>query len=1619
MTDRHALLIGVPGCTDPLMDRVPEAVIQADVTRMRDVLLDSGYEVTTLGTQPEPAGAERGIPEHTAGWVTKQIKEVCRQAPPGGRVLVYFTGHGVNLDGQDYLVPADAHRLTGDDDLDPDTLVPLDPARYLRGCRAGLVVFLVDACRDSREGGFGDSTLAETRANTTASPPEGAFVLITGCQTGQVCGYDEHGSYFTQTLVEILDRRHPARTVQAVFDHVEARMRRRSARSDGPGQQPDISYAYGGLGIAPGNQPICAGEEVFAAWQEAVRESPLWQLCPDAASEQLRAGLVELVEEYARQRRDAQDQLARIGLVDDWTDHDYPVRVTKRITQLFEQAGAEAPAPSPIEVGLLVAVPFLREAVLAEGLTQAAMITPALTDLSRTHVPGPRSDLEITHSIHQHMCHRAEGLAARGRAAERDTLAMWLVHRWVTGRRDLWDSHRTAELRRRLAAVLLTATTPAGAVELWTGELADVLAELGAGIGQSPAAPVEDTTKRCAALKVRVAGVSGLLALAGVLAVDIRRLAPVVADHVGIRDALDLDELRTTVTRAGWNVVDEIGGFRLDLEVLCTHPAVHRALTEVAEQAEQIRAAAAGLLADSAGDAPVRALLPAAISAEGVLPASATEPNQRRYELPLLRFRLSDDKVKELLMGRQLYGDPTLALRELYQNALDACRYRQMRQRYLTAIGRQPPQWRGRITFVQGVEDGQPYIECRDNGVGMDAETLKSTFAQAGQRFVHGERFRREQARWQRADPNLRLIPNSQFGIGVFSYFMLADEISIWTRATDENAEPVGDTLRIDISSSGSLFRLRRDHGVREGGTTVRLLLTGEEKVSVRRVLGELVMLPEFDVEVREAGREPEHWPANHLRYDAGAATPLRVTDRVWWVPGEGGLTADGLRTDQKAYGFVVDLRDRQRPRFSVDRTKLRDWDRAWVADELARGVDRLPDWPGLTLRWLWSVTSSRPDLAQRIYQHLVSRDIRIPLGGGADATPVDLSRVGCLPLDQRVDPDEPRTARSASLTDIFGQPTWLSRWRRAVLFGPEDGQVPVRSAGFPVPDAVDGHLLEVLIFRFGVVPGITVEDFSGLVAATVTPSEVYRRLLRLSFTGLDVTALRDVAQLDLERIPALLLPVVVAAAAAEPGQLGPMVPAALARASHREDLPLGELLDQLRDWLPPDDPTLRLDLAELAAYVCTADDLRLFSRDLDGEAPWLPAEVSVADLRQWTIGRPASAHEIWRALHRFTPLGYRLPAFDAIPNSLTELESDALNRLFERGGRPLDQWDRFALAGRHGLSIGEMSERLRRLEEPRLLVPLEPHVDQDRVPERAEAEFVDGYPPGSLGGDRSRIVAALVAPGGNWDKVAKLRHPEHLLALACPAGSLSVPELLSISRHTGLGVANCLEALTRLHRFAVEQPVTELVEAEPHLRPHHWEVDLLCATSEGAGITWRRWWPLRTLAKRTRADGTTLTEVIESLDRYRPFGVLLPRPDQESLNRLAEARPDELDSELLALTAEESRVSALYLVRECGRLGLTPQEGHQRLAAYVPLGLTFAYDPAAVPDDLVRWQDLILLTTYFDGAEPAVTGVVSAAHVRRCAELVEESPAWVRDRLRHYAPLFDLTVPAEEPADG
>lgn len=181
------------------------------------------------------------------------------------------------------------------------------------------------------------------------------------------------------------------------------------------------------------------------------------------------------------------------------------------------------------------------------------------------------------------------------------------------------------------------------------------------------------------------------------------------------------------------------------------------------------------------------------------------------------QFALQQNKIIQLLMGVGLYKDPYACLRELYQNAMDACKCMQHKEQ---ALGRD---YHGKIEFGLERDEVNTYLYCSDNGVGMTEAVIENFLLKIGNSYYKSSDFYREQATW-----NTDFVPTSQFGIGILSCFMIADRIEILTKTTEAQ-----EVLSCCIDGPHEYFYYRKSseaekERIQLSGTIVRLSLKSD-----------------------------------------------------------------------------------------------------------------------------------------------------------------------------------------------------------------------------------------------------------------------------------------------------------------------------------------------------------------------------------------------------------------------------------------------------------------------------------------------------------------------------------------------------------------------------------------------------------------------------------------------------------------------------------------------------------------------------------------------------------------------------------------------------------------------
>lgn len=165
-----------------------------------------------------------------------------------------------------------------------------------------------------------------------------------------------------------------------------------------------------------------------------------------------------------------------------------------------------------------------------------------------------------------------------------------------------------------------------------------------------------------------------------------------------------------------------------------------------------------------------------------------------------LQFSISPEKAFEIIEGSNLYEDRFVFLREVIQNALDACKVQMWRDlsegKYKSWISKdvtnlkelQPFEIEKGVFNNYGIEvrmyshdNDHIKVVVKDNGIGLSAQQLKK-ICNVGVSYS-GDKERKEEIE----SMPLWLRPTAGFGIGLQSIFLVTKEFEIYSKAAGED----------------------------------------------------------------------------------------------------------------------------------------------------------------------------------------------------------------------------------------------------------------------------------------------------------------------------------------------------------------------------------------------------------------------------------------------------------------------------------------------------------------------------------------------------------------------------------------------------------------------------------------------------------------------------------------------------------------------------------------------------------------------------------------------------------------------------------------------------------------
>lgn len=182
----------------------------------------------------------------------------------------------------------------------------------------------------------------------------------------------------------------------------------------------------------------------------------------------------------------------------------------------------------------------------------------------------------------------------------------------------------------------------------------------------------------------------------------------------------------------------------------------------------------------------------------------------------LVKFKVNNELSKSLVAP--LYGnDPKYGVRELVQNATDACKERMLKEHSKGNIDYEP--------FVEvsvtEISKEEYLFKIKDNGKGMTDYEIVHYFLSVGSSLRWTYEWKRD---FISKDSYSLIKRNGKFGIGVLAAFLLGDNISVRTMSYEHNSP----AYMFETSLDNDYIDIKKIDGL-EPGTTIEILMSNNK----------------------------------------------------------------------------------------------------------------------------------------------------------------------------------------------------------------------------------------------------------------------------------------------------------------------------------------------------------------------------------------------------------------------------------------------------------------------------------------------------------------------------------------------------------------------------------------------------------------------------------------------------------------------------------------------------------------------------------------------------------------------------------------------------------------------
>ena len=190
-------------------DRRVALVVGNDAYAEVPQLLKAGNDAEAVATSLSAQGFEVIlVRDADRREMNRRLSEFTGQLRPGDTALVFYAGHGVEIEGENYLLPVDIVAPdSGDSDFVASEAIALsDLLDRVRATGARATIAIIDACRDNPFETATGRSIGGARGLGRVAAPEGTFVIFSA-GAGQMAldrlsdGDPDPNSVFTRALL--------------------------------------------------------------------------------------------------------------------------------------------------------------------------------------------------------------------------------------------------------------------------------------------------------------------------------------------------------------------------------------------------------------------------------------------------------------------------------------------------------------------------------------------------------------------------------------------------------------------------------------------------------------------------------------------------------------------------------------------------------------------------------------------------------------------------------------------------------------------------------------------------------------------------------------------------------------------------------------------------------------------------------------------------------------------------------------------------------------------------------------------------------------------------------------------------------------------------------------------------------------------------------------------------------------------------------------------------------------------------------------------------------------------------------------------------------------------------